>query len=57
MNNKKMGRPTDNPKTGQVKIRLDEDTENKLITCTKKLNLTKSDVIRKGINKVYDELN
>ncbi len=56
MNNKKMGRPTDNPKNGQVKIRLDESTETKLIKCTEKLNLTKSDVIRRGIDKVYDEL-
>ena len=56
MGNKKMGRPTDNPKNGIIKIRADEQTIKKLSECSKKLNLSRSDVVRKGINDIYDDL-
>ncbi|MDR1630140.1 MAG: ribbon-helix-helix protein, CopG family [Oscillospiraceae bacterium] len=56
MGNKKMGRPTDNPKTGIIKIRADEQTIEKLSECSERLNMSRSDIVRKGINDIYDSL-
>lgn len=35
-----------------IKARIDEDTNNKLIEYCKKYNISKTDVIRKGIDMV-----
>lgn len=57
MSSKKMGRPpSDNPKSETIKIRIDQEIMNKLDASAKKLNTTRSDVVRKGIEKVYDDL-
>ncbi len=51
------GRPrTDTPKNIQLKIRADEQTMQDLEFCCEKLNKTKSDVIRLGIQKVKAEV-
>lgn len=52
-----MGRPpSDNPKSELIRVRADQEILSKLDACTEKLQTTRSDVIRKGIEKVYDEL-
>ncbi|MEK3838079.1 MULTISPECIES: CopG family transcriptional regulator [unclassified Paenibacillus] len=57
MSAKKMGRPlSDNPKSKKIEIRVDQEILSKLDACTEKLQTTRSDVIRKGIEKVFDEL-
>lgn len=57
MSSKKMGRPpSDNPKSETIKIRIDQEVMNKLDASAEKLNTTRSDIVRKGIEKVYDEL-
>ena len=38
MGNKKMGRPTDNPKDISLKVRLDKDTAEKLDECVRILD-------------------
>ncbi len=54
---KKMGRPKiDNPKSTQISVRMDADTLKKLDVCTKKLNETRVEVIRRGIEKVFSEV-
>lgn len=54
---KKMGRPKiDNPKSTQVSVRMDADTLKKLDVCTEKLNETRVEVIRRGIEKVFSEI-
>ncbi len=53
---KKMGRPTDNPKNKVVRLRVDDDTDSKLNFCCEKLQKSKSDVIRQGIDQIYDDL-
>lgn len=54
---KKMGRPpSDKPKSELIRVRADQAILSKLDACTEKLNTTRSDVIRKGIEKVYDDL-
>lgn len=56
MGHKKMGRPTDNPKNNSVKFLADDETFEKLKECSKKLEVSRAEVIRKGIHKVYDDL-
>ncbi|WP_235218593.1 CopG family transcriptional regulator [Paenibacillus sp. FSL R7-269] len=57
MSSKKMGRPlSDNPKSELIRVRVDQEILSKLDACTEKLQTTRSDVIRKGIEKVFDEL-
>lgn len=47
----KMGRPpSDNPKTKQITIRLDEEGNQLLNQCCEKTNQTKSQVLRKGLD-------
>jgi len=57
MSSKKMGRPpSDKPKSKTIEIRVDQEIMIKLDASAEKLNTTRSDVVRKGIEKVYDEL-
>lgn len=51
-----MGRPTDNPKTIVKRARMSESDVEKLKICCQKLNMSESDIIRIGIDKVYMEL-
>ena len=53
---KKMGRPTDNPKTSTIKVRLSESDLYRLDYAADKIQVSKSDIIRQGIEKVYNEL-
>ncbi len=51
------GRPKiDNPKNIQLKIRADKQTIDDLDFCCEKTDLTRSDVIRLGIQKVKQEV-
>lgn len=50
------GRPTTDPKKNQTKIRMTDNELAKLNYCCDKLNLTKTDIINMGIDKVYSEL-
>lgn len=51
------GRPkSENPKDIQLKIRADKQTIEDLEYCCQKTSLTKSDVIRLGIQKVKEEV-
>ena len=57
MSQKKMGRPnSDNPKTTEVKARINKEQKNLLETyCTQK-NVTKAEAVRIGIDKLRDDL-
>ena len=56
MGEKKLGRPTDNPKDIVLKIHLDKNTNDKLIKCSVEMQASKAEVIRQGIHKMYDGL-
>ena len=57
MATKKMGRPpSDKPKNFKFHMRMDDETLEKLDKCAKTLSLNRSDVIRKGIYQIYDDL-
>ena len=53
---KKGTKLTDTPKNIQLKIRADDQTMQDLEFCCEKLNKTKSDIIRLGIQKVKAEV-
>ena len=50
------GRPTDNPKTLNTRIRMSKEDIDKLEYCCKKTGKLKSEIIREGIGKVYKEV-
>ncbi len=51
------GRPkTENPKSKQLAVRLDSETLEKLDTVAKENSETRVETIRRGINKLYSEL-
>lgn len=52
----KTGRPkSDNSKDTMLRVRIDEDTVNKLDFASKKLGVTKSEVVRNGIENEYQK--
>jgi hypothetical protein len=54
---KKMGRPpSENPLTERLYLRVDEKTKTMLDECTKTLKTTRSDIVRRGIEKVHSDL-
>lgn len=58
MSDKKMGRPkSENPLSERIYLRVDKDTKKTLDECVDELKITRSDVVRKGIYLVKDELN
>lgn len=55
---KKMGRPpVDHPKDQTIRIRVDEQTLKKLDHCSTVMGSNRSEVVRKGIDLVFDSLN
>ena len=49
------GRPkSENPQKYRIALRIDEITLNKLAAYAKKYNITKADVLRKGLNSILD---
>lgn len=53
---KKMGRPTDNPKSNPVHVRLDEDTKNILETYCEQERIPKTEGIRRGIHELQSKI-
>ena len=50
------GRPTSDPKNKFLKIRVYQKDLDKLNYVAEKLNISKTEVIRKGVNSQYEEL-
>ncbi len=53
---KKMGRPTNDPKSNRVSFRLSEEDIEKINFCTEKTGKSKTDIIRNGINEIYEKI-
>lgn len=53
---KKIGRPTDNPRTEKIGIRLSKKELNMINECSELLDTTRANVIVAGVEKLYDEL-
>jgi len=54
---KKMGRPTDAPKSYRESFRLSESDMEKIRFCMEKTGASKTDVVRMGIEALYKKLN
>ncbi|MDE5648952.1 MAG: ribbon-helix-helix domain-containing protein [Oscillospiraceae bacterium] len=52
----KMGRPTNDPKNHDTRIRMSDEDVRILNECCKATGLTKSEVIRQGIREVYAKI-
>lgn len=53
----KTGRPVaENPKDFMLRVRLDEDMLSRLDKCCEEQKLSRSEVVRNGIQKQYDQL-
>lgn len=50
------GRPTDEPKTLNTRIRLSEEDMQRLEYCVEVTGMKKSEIIRQGIKEVYERL-
>ena len=50
------GRPTENLKSGRFEIRTSEEEEMMLNYCSEKTGKRRTDIVRMGIRKVYEEL-
>lgn len=50
------GRPTDDPKTLNTRIRLSEEDVKMLEFCVHETGMKKSEIIRQGIREVYERL-
>ncbi len=50
------GRPTEDPKNLSTRVRFSKDDVAMLEFCCKETGMKKSEVIRTGIKKVYEEL-
>lgn len=50
------GRPTDNPKTHETRIRMSDEDVRLLDYCCEKTGMSKADVIRQGIREVYAKI-
>lgn len=51
-----MARPTKNPKWNRESFRLSDQDVEKMKLCVEKTGMSKTDVIRMGIDKIYTEL-
>lgn len=50
------GRPTDNPKKHETRIRMSDEDVAMLEYCAKVTGKSKSDIIREGIKEVYKKI-
>ena len=50
------GRPTDNPKKYETRIRMSDEDVAMLEYCAKATGKSKSDIIREGIREVYNKI-
>ncbi len=52
----KMGRPTESLKDYMLRVRMDKETLEKLDSCCEVEKLSRSEIVRKGIQEQYDRL-
>lgn len=51
-----MGRPTDNPKTHETRIRMSDEDIEILEYCCRETGRSRADIIREGIREVYNKI-
>lgn len=56
MTSAKKGRPTSDPKTIKLQVRISEETMRDIEYCAAKLQSTRSEIVRKGISLVKSQI-
>lgn len=56
MAEKKTWRNLEDPKSTTIRVRIDNKTIQKLDECCSELNTTRSEILRRGIDKVHNDL-
>ena len=56
MSKKKMGRPTEKPMDTMLRVRVDKETLEKLDDSAQILRTSRSDIVRKSIHKMNEDL-
>ncbi|WP_242987557.1 hypothetical protein [Anaerobacterium chartisolvens] len=56
MERKKPGPHPEKPLEHDLKVRVNNESFSKIEYCMKKLNITRSEVLRRGVDSLYDEL-
>jgi len=56
MEKKKMGRPTDNPKIHETRIRMSDEDVEILEYCCRATGRNRADIIREGIRAIYNKI-
>ena len=56
MPEKKRGRPTDNPKSKPIHIRLDSECENILERYCEQKSVSRAEAVRRGIKKLESDI-
>lgn len=56
MSDKKIGRPTDNPKINRVTVRLDKDSNEILNMYCQQESIKPTEAIRRGIKKLTTDI-
>ena len=56
MPEKKMGRPTDNPKSKPIHIRLDSECENILERYCEQKSVSRAEAVRRGIKTLESDI-
>ena len=51
-----MGRPTENPRGERLGFRVSEEESEMIKYCMEHSGMSKSDILRLGIRKVYEEV-
>ncbi len=51
-----MGRPTDNPREERLGFRISDKESQMIQYCMENFNMSKSEILRLGIRKVYEEV-
>lgn len=48
--------PSENPKNIEVKARIDEDTARRLLAYCERLGITRTEALRKGIERILEDV-
>lgn len=52
----RIGRPTENPKNKEIKVRATNQDREKLLYCCKKTGLSQYEIVMQGLNEVYKKI-
>lgn len=52
----RIGRPTENPKNKEIKVRATSQDRERLLYCCEKTGLSQYEIVMQGLNEVYKKI-